>query len=228
MTGRPHSLSAPPKNGTGSDKEADEQSVSSGSDSDEEDEEDSGEDERGAPSKAPRQQDTKANGNGTAKAAAAGAAGGGILGGILGSSKRTESPEKDAKASDNSSIEEEADPSEDDDSESEEEDDDEYGDHRAALNDGVEEDRAQGKSKRKTSRAAQIAIDKMNEEVNLRNKKGKPLANLTAQDVVLTDEDLQEDISVNLTRRSFAYTCHTDDSTCRSFGRQCTSSCQAG
>ncbi|KAK4049606.1 hypothetical protein OIO90_005365 [Microbotryomycetes sp. JL221] len=143
---------------------------------------------------------TKEKSDGSAKAAGGGAAAGGLLGGILGSSKRTDPPEQKTASkkddeSDHSSIEEEASLDEEDDGDSESEEDDEYAEHdhdRAALNDGVEGT----KTKRKTSRAAQLAIDKMNEDVNLRTKKGKPLANLTSQDVALTDDDLAEDISV--------------------------------
>ncbi|KAM0793711.1 hypothetical protein ACM66B_001136 [Microbotryomycetes sp. NB124-2] len=174
------------------DSESEEDESSEGVDSSSEEEEAKPERSKADPAK-PTSNDDQSYGN--AKTGAA-AAGGGLLGGIIGSSKRTQSPpqkdEKDKELSDHSSIEEEEELS-DEDSESEE--DDEYAEHdhkdREALNDGVEK----GK-KRRTSRAAQIAIDKMNEDVNLRSKKGKPLANLTAADVALTDEDLAEDISV--------------------------------
>ncbi|BGP28476.1 hypothetical protein JCM10296v2_000211 [Rhodotorula toruloides] len=46
------------------------------------------------------------------------------------------------------------------------------------------------------SKAAKIAIAKMEEDIQLRGKLGKPLSQLTAQDVALTPEDVEEDISV--------------------------------
>lgn len=46
------------------------------------------------------------------------------------------------------------------------------------------------------SKAAKIAIAKMEEDIQLRGKLGKPLSQLTAQDVALTPEDVKEDISV--------------------------------
>ncbi|GAA6018293.1 hypothetical protein JCM11491_005144 [Sporobolomyces phaffii] len=46
------------------------------------------------------------------------------------------------------------------------------------------------------SKAAKIANDKMEENVQTRTKLGKPLAQLTAQDVQLTEADVKEDISV--------------------------------
>ncbi|GAA6058492.1 hypothetical protein JCM10212_006931 [Sporobolomyces blumeae] len=46
------------------------------------------------------------------------------------------------------------------------------------------------------SRAAKIAHDKMEENVKTRNKLGKPLSALTAEDVALTEADIKEDISV--------------------------------
>lgn len=46
------------------------------------------------------------------------------------------------------------------------------------------------------SAAAKIANDKMEENVKTRNKLGKPLSQLTAQDVALTEADVKEDIAV--------------------------------
>ncbi|GAA5986682.1 hypothetical protein JCM11641_001361 [Rhodosporidiobolus odoratus] len=46
------------------------------------------------------------------------------------------------------------------------------------------------------SKAARLAAEKMEEEVKLRPKLGKPLSALTAQDVALGEEDIREDISV--------------------------------
>ncbi|KAK4050437.1 hypothetical protein OIV83_003507 [Microbotryomycetes sp. JL201] len=191
------SLGGGSKSGSAKGSQKDDESESEEESSEAEDvsSEDEQEEQPARSKEGPTKAKAEDNSNGSAKSstAAGAAAGGGLLAGILGSStKRTESPPQEKGSSDHSSIEEEEDLSEEEESESEE--DDEYAEHdhdRAALNDGVEK----GK-KRRTSRAAQIAIDKMNEDVNLRSKKGKPLANLTAADVALTDDDLAEDISV--------------------------------
>jgi len=58
---------------------------------------------------------------------------------------------------------------------------------------------ASGGAKKRTgpmSRAAKIANEKMEENVKTRTKLGKPLAQLTAEDVQLTEADVKEDISV--------------------------------
>ncbi|GAA6051719.1 hypothetical protein JCM3770_002699 [Rhodotorula araucariae] len=47
-----------------------------------------------------------------------------------------------------------------------------------------------------SSRAARIAVAKMEEEITPRTKCGKKLTELTAQDVALTPEDIREDISI--------------------------------
>ncbi|GAA5877339.1 hypothetical protein JCM16303_006247 [Sporobolomyces ruberrimus] len=58
---------------------------------------------------------------------------------------------------------------------------------------------ASGEGKKRSgpmSRAAKIASDKMEENVKTRNKLGKPLSQLTADDVQLTEADVKEDIAV--------------------------------
>jgi len=64
---------------------------------------------------------------------------------------------------------------------------------------GRRESSASGGAKKRTgpmSRAAKIANEKMEENVKTRTKLGKPLAQLTADDVQLTEADVKEDISV--------------------------------
>jgi len=64
---------------------------------------------------------------------------------------------------------------------------------------GRRESSASGGAKTRTgpmSRAAKIANEKMEENVKTRTKLGKPLAQLTADDVQLTEADVKEDISV--------------------------------
>ncbi|GAA6038616.1 hypothetical protein JCM8097_009449 [Rhodosporidiobolus ruineniae] len=51
------------------------------------------------------------------------------------------------------------------------------------------------RDKSQMSKAARLVAEKMEEEVSLRKKLGKPLASLTAQDVALTEEDIATDMS---------------------------------
>ncbi|GJN90607.1 hypothetical protein Rhopal_003619-T1 [Rhodotorula paludigena] len=78
---------------------------------------------------------------------------------------------------------------------SSDDDDDDFedaDDGPAAASDGDSaEVRKPGKSK-----AARMAVAKMDEDVQLRPKCGKKLSELTAQDVALTEADIKEDISV--------------------------------
>lgn len=199
--------------------DSDSESASSEEEDDEESEEE--EEEEPAPKPVKRstsnasQKDAKSNkSNGGVLAAATGAAAaaGAAAVSVLPGSKRTESPTQD----DDDSVEEYG--SLDSESEeSEEEDEDEYAPPRrsggssaaaaaaatpskgksgraraATVPDGVEGERGGKKERRKMSRAATIAQETMNKDINLRHKKGKPLDTLKAEDVALTDKDIDE------------------------------------
>lgn len=148
-------------------------------------------DEESSPERpAPVRRSSSSNGkaNGTALAAAGGAVAGGAAAAAAGN--------KDGESS-SDEFDEEASLDDADTSEEEEEDESRKPQVKLAPRPNKVGTEARAPTPRAgKSKAAKIAIAKMEEDIQLRGKLGKPLSQLTAQDVALTPEDIKEDISV--------------------------------
>jgi hypothetical protein len=124
------------------------------------------------------------------------AAGAGGVAGVVNGRKKDSPPLSDSDSEGDSSSNEYEEAAEG----SEDEEDAVVGDEeRVRPRPGRRSSSASAAGKKRTgpmSKAAKIAQDKMEENVKTRNKLGKPLAQLTAQDVALTEADVKEDISV--------------------------------
>ena len=107
--------------------------------------------------------------------------------------QQTESPDNSDLESEEESDEYASPKGAADSSESEEEEDSdaEARRPRAQSDSAVISEKAPRK-KKQMSRAATIAMETMEKDMKTRGKKGKPLSSLTADDVALTEEDIQE------------------------------------